>query len=280
MPTDPPKLEKSIPSQVVNERASYGPFDLKDFIKAPVDAPAQFQAGLLDGNPLPKGLICTGDGILTGIPGKDTQGNYKVIITATNEGGTLDTEVSFTIKPSLVSGTMELADQLKSQVWEALEKGLQVPDLSELYDRPITPLDIYYLLERWGMLTIWDAYNLDAPGEKHLLQLEGASSHYNVYDRGSCLVASPKDLFSYERTLEDGLMTARAMAREVYQRGWTIQMAGFYKLMRATWVEVQQLVDQYGKPMDVINFTPDSHDLKIYQSRSEISGGPKAGMGD
>lgn len=267
----PPKLEKPIPSQIVNERASYGPFDLKDYIKSADESPVTFQAELKGGQVLPRGLICTSDGILTGIPAKETQGNYKLVINAKNDGGDLQTEVDLTIKPSLITAPMDFADQLKSQVWQALEKGLTPPDLSELLERPVTPLDIHYLLERWGTLTIWDAYNLDPPSEKILLNLEGVSEHYNVYDRGSCMVATPKDLFSYERTAEDGLKTARAMAKEVYNRGWTIQMAGFYQLMRATWVEIQQLIDENGKVLEVINFTPQVRDLELYHQRRQAS---------
>lgn len=266
----PPILQKPIPPQVINELAAYRPFDLKSYLKSPDESPLHFQAELLSGEPLPKGMICTSDGILTGIPGKGTQGNYEVRVTAKNDAGSIKTQFFLTIKPSLLNTGMEFADQLKKQVWEALEKGMPIPDLSELYDRPITPLDIYYLLERWGMLTIWDAYNLDPAGEKVLLNLEDASPHYNVYDRGSCLVATPKDLFSYERTLEDGLQTARAMAREVYRRGWAIQMAGFYKLMRATWIEIQQQVEQYGKPLEIINFAPDLKDIALFQRQAAL----------
>lgn len=274
----PPVLEQPIPSQVINERAAFSPFDLKTYIKSEDNSPIQFQAELTDGQPLPRGMICTGDGILTGIPAKDTQGNYQIIINASNEAGSIQAELTLTIKPSLFTETtIEFADQLKAQVWQALEQGMPVPDLSELYDRPVTPLDIYYLLERWGTLTIWDAYNLDPPSDKILLTLEGASPHYNVYDRGSCLVATPKDLFSSERTLEDSLQTARAMTRECYARGWTIQMSGFYKMMRATWVEVQQLIDQQGKPMEIINFTPAIEDVQLYHRKT--ASGPKRGMG-
>lgn len=272
----PPLLLKAIPPQVINERAAFSPFDLKDYIKSTDGSSLRFQAELTDGSALPKGMICTSDGILTGIPGRDTQGSYEVTITAENEAGSIKAPLILTIKPSLMTTGMEFADQLKTQVWEALEKGVPIPDLSELYDRPVTPLDIHYLLERWGTLTIWDAYNLDPPSEKVALNLKGMSPHYNVYDRGSCLVATPKDLFSYERTLEDSLQTARAMAREVYQRGWTIQMAGFYKLMRATWVEIQELIDAHGKPLDILNFSPDLDDIRVYQKRAASS--PRSGL--
>lgn len=259
-----PAIVKPIPPQVVNEGAAYGPFHLQPFIKTPDNSTVQFSGELTSGESLPKGMICTEDGILTGIPGKGTHGNYEIKITASNEAGFVEAIFVLTIKPSLTTNTTEYMDQLKTQVWQALENNLPVPDLGDILDRPVTALDIYYLLERWAMLTIWDAFNLDPAGEKHLLVLEGASPHYNVYDRGSCLVASPKDLFSHERTLEDALQTARAMAREVYDRGWTIELAGFDKMTRAAWVEIQHLGDKHGKQLDIINFSPNPDDIKIY----------------
>ena len=268
-----PVLTKAIPQQVINERAAYGPFDLKAFFQVEADSSAiRFTGELKSGEALPKGLICTEDGLFTGIPGKETRGNYEVLVTAENDEGSVQTAFPMTIKPSLLTSSTEYIDQLKSQVWEALGKNLPVPDLAELYDRPISALEIYYLLERWGTLTIWDAFNLEPAGEKHLLSLEGASEHYHVYDRGSCLVACPADLFSSERTLEDGLQTARAMAKEVYKRSWTIQMAGFDKFLRAAWVEVQLLGDKHGKHLEVINFNPTHNEVKLYNEQAQNIG--------
>ena len=269
-----PVLLQAIPNQVVNERAAYGPFDLKDFIQAAEEGSStvRFMGELQSGESLPKGMICTEDGILTGIPGKETHGNYQIIVTAENEEGSIQASFTLTIKPSLAGGTADYIDQLKSQVWDALGKNLPIPDLAELYDRPVSDFDIYFLLERWGTLTIWDAFNLEPPGEKHLLTLEGASPHYYVYDRGSCLVATPVDLFSHERTLEDGLQTARAMSREVYKRQWTIQLAGFDKFIRAAWVEVQQQGDKYGKRLEVINFSPTFEEVRLYTTLSMSRG--------
>jgi hypothetical protein len=261
---------KPIPPQVVNERAAYGPFDLKNFIQvAEGSEHATFRGELESGEPLPQGLICTSDGILTGIPAKDTHGVYQLLITAENAEGAIEARFVFTVKPSVLTGTNEYMDQLKSQVWEALGSNLPIPDLGELYDRPITLQEIYYLLERWGTLTIWDALNLDDPGEKHLLQLEGTSPHYHIYDRGSCLVVTPIDLFSHERTLEDGLQTARVAIAEVYKRDWTIQMTGFDKFIRAAWIEAQHLIDKHGRRLEVINFNPSPEEVRLYANQAE-----------
>lgn len=265
---EPPILLKPIPAQVINERAAFHPFSLKDYIQAPEGSPQPiFQAEINDGRALPQGMICTGDGILTGIPAKDTHGNYELVITATNQAGSIHVPLVLTIKPSLVSdGTY--ADELKKQVWSALSQNLPLPDISEMLGREITPLDIYYLLERWAIVVMWDAFNLDPPGEKIELQLKGASEHYHVYDRGSCLIASPKDLYSHERTLLDGVRTAQAMANEVYNRKWTVELAGFDKLTRAAWVEFKRLENKYGRTIDIINYNPSTEDVKVYVNQS------------
>jgi hypothetical protein len=258
-------LIKAIPNQVINELASYGPFDLKQYIQVAEGAPKlHFRAELKDGQALPKGMICTSDGIVTGIPAKDTQGNYEVVITVESEEAPQQAIFMLAIKPSFANKETGYLDKLKSQVWAALEQRLPAPELKELLDRPISKLDVYYLLERWSMITIWDAFNLDPPEEKKLLALEGTSQHYYVYDRGSSLIGCPKDLFSHERTLEDGLQTARAMAREVYKRNWTIEMAGIDKLVRCVWVEAQHLGDIQGRPLEVINYQPSPEDIRLY----------------
>jgi hypothetical protein len=264
---DAPTLIKPIPDQVVNEQAAYYPFDLKEFIVTPEGSSAlRFEAVLKSGESLPVGVICTSDGILTGIPAKETEGRYEVVVTASNELGSVSAEFIFLIKPTFAANA-GYVDELKAQIWEALDKSLPIPDVGDLMDRPINILEVYYLLERWGSLKIWDAFNLEPPGELKPLKLEGASEHYAVYDRGSCLVATPVDLYSHERTIEDGLRTARAMAREVYKRDWTIEMAGFDKLTRAVWVEAQHLGDKHGKRLEIINFTPMAGDLEVYMKQ-------------
>lgn len=263
-----PVIVKPVPNQVVNERAAYGPLNLKDFIQAPDGSNLDFSAEQVTRESLPKGLICTEDGILTGIPAKNTQGNYEFIITAKNEAGSVEAKVFFTIKPSLLESSDEYLEKLKSQVWEALEKNLPIPELGALLERPITPLEINYILERWAIIIIWDAFNLDPPGDKHLITLEGSSEHYNVYDRGSCIVAAPKDLYTFNRTLEDSLQTARAVAREVFKRGWTIEMAGYFKLTRAAWIEIQHLNDKFGKNLEIINYNPTPNEVALYTSQA------------
>ncbi len=268
-----PILIQDIPMQIVNELAAYGPVDLKNYVVTPEGSTAPtFRAETKSGEALPAGIICTEDGLFTGIPARGTSNNYDIVLIAENEAGAIQVEFVLAIQPAPVSGDAAYLDQLKAQVWQAVDENLPLPDLGDIYGKDITVLEIYYLLERWGVLKIWDAFNLDPPGALQPLQLEGMSEHYNVYDRGSCLVACPKDLFSHERTLEDGLRTARAMADEVYRRGWTVELSGFDKLTRAAWVQIQHLGDQYGKALDVINFEPTPEDVKLYTSQAAALG--------
>lgn len=264
-----PALVKPIPQQGVNERAAFGPLDLAEYIQAG-DGEIHFQAGLANGLGLPKGLICLDNGIVTGLPAKGTHGQYDVHITAFNNEGKLEEKFSLTIMPANIDkNTQEYLDDLKQQIWKALDQNLPIPDASDLLDRGVTPLDVYYLLERWGTLKIYNVYDLSAPGDKNLLTLEGVSEHYNVYDRGCVLVAAPKDLYSHERTLADGIRTVQAMAKEVYRRGWTVELIGFDKLSRAAWLELQHLGELHNKPVDIMNYDPSSADVRLYHWQAD-----------
>lgn len=269
-----PILIEPIPPQVVHEGSPYGPLNLNYYIQSPDEesGKVRFSAETENGNPLPQGVICTSDGLLSGIPAKGTQGFYEFTIFAENDSSALPLKVAFPFtileKTALDEGSQYFTS-LKSQVWLALGKNLPLPEISDLFNRPLTAVEVYYLLQRFATLTIWDVYNLDPPGDKKLIQLEGASKHYVVYDRGSCLVGHPKDLFTYERTLQDALLTAKAMAREVHNRGWTIEFAGFEKMTRAAWVELQVLADRTGKSLEILHFHPTLSDFKLYENETK-----------
>ncbi len=266
-----PVVIKEIPAQGVNERAAYGPFDLTEYIQSPDGDDLRFHAEISTGACLPKGMICTEDGLVTGIPAKGTEGYYDIVVYATNDEGTAQSHFVLTIQPTIPDkNSHTYMDDLKQQIWQALDQSLPPPDFKELLEHAITPADVYYLWERWGTLTVYDAYNLDPPGEKHLLELDGVSEHYNVYDRGCCLVATPKDLFSHERTLADGIRTAEAVAREVYKRNWSVELTGFEKLTRAAWVEIQHMGDVHNNRLDVINYHPSKQDLSLYGRLADV----------
>ncbi|SRR5579883_301648 len=267
----PPVLLAPIPDLVINEGAALGPINLNEYFQS--ETPLRFTAELENGASLPKGLICTNSGTLSGIGAANTQGEYLIIIVAENDSGTPTTaQFKLTIKERIAMHAEDFASELKSRVWDALGKDLPIPDIGDILNRPVTPMEVYWLLQRFATITIWDVYNLDPPGAKQLLQLEGCSKHYVVYDRGSCLVAAPKDLFSHERTLEDSLQAARAVAREAFKRGWVIEFAGFDKMVRAAWIELQLLSDKYNKKVEIMHYEPTEEDMKIYSARSQSLG--------
>jgi hypothetical protein len=265
-----PVVIKPIPNQGVNERAAFGPFDLKEYIQSSDGSEVVFSAEVTGGAALPSGLICTANGIVTGIPAKNTQGNYEIVIEAENDEGVVQATFVLAIMPAITDkNTQAYIDELKTQIWQALENNQQAPELADLIDRAITPLDVYYLLERWGTLTIYDAFNLEPPGEKKLLVLEGVSPHYVTYDRGSCIVAAPKDLFSHERTLADGIATCAAIAREAFKRNWTVELVGFEKYTRAAWIEIQHLSQKNNRKMEVLNYEPSREDMKLQYMQAQ-----------
>ena len=268
MAVNAPVCVKSIPNLVAFEAASFGPVDLKQFIQSPVGSgDIRFAGELANGAAFPPGLICTENGLISGMPAKGTMGEYSLVITAKNDADVaLTVDISLIIRQKLGMDDPAFLNSLKSQIWQALGENAPVPELADFWDRPITASEIYYLLQRYAVLTIWDVFNLEVPGKLVPLQLEGNSSHYHIYDRGSCLVAAPKDLFSHARNLEDALQAARAMSREVYRRGWTIELAGFNKMAKAAWVELQHLGDKHGKKLEILHFEPTSSDLKLYQN--------------
>jgi hypothetical protein len=263
-------LKKLIPPQITNVGASFGPLMLTEFLGAEDGSKLTFSAELLDQSALPAGLICSPGGIVSGIAAKSAVGMHEVRVTVTHESGeTATVEFRLAIRPRLTVENDELFTKLKATVWEAIGKNLPPPELSEFLNRPITVAEIYYLLQRFATLTIWDVYNLEQPGDKHLLKLAESSPHYDIYDRGSCLVGVPKNLFSHERTLEDTLQTARVMAREVYKRGWVIEFAGFNKMVRAAWVELQHLGQENDKQLEILHFSPSPEDVKLYLSQAK-----------
>jgi hypothetical protein len=96
-----------------------------------------------------------------------------------------------------------------------------------------------------------------------LIELPGQSPHFNVYDCGSCLIGGPKELYSKERTIEDALRTARAMGKEVFQRGWTVELAGTDRVVRAAWLEIAQLGELTGKKLHIVSYQPSERDVEV-----------------
>jgi hypothetical protein len=268
-----PVLIKPLPPFVFYEGKQLGPIDLGDYIKSPDEESGvvRFYADMYDnGEDLPSRIICTVDGLFGGIAAPGTKGNYRIIIYAENQSvNSLIIETEITISELPAAEDPALFGILKAQVWEALGDNQPAPALNEALARPITPAEIYYLMQRFGSMTIWDVYNLETPGPLTVLSLPDISSHYNIYDRGCCIVGAPKSLFSYERTLNDAIQTSKVMAREVYKRGWTIEFGGFNKMVKAAWIELQLLQNKFNKPIEIMHYSPSARDLSIVEAQVE-----------
>lgn len=169
--------------------------------------------------------------------------------------------------------TNEERDALKAKSWQAILDQATKPDLKALFEQPHSPEFIYYFLERFGGLVIYDAFNLEPPSQKVQIELKGMNEHYAVYDRGSCLVIAPKNLFSHDRTVKDGIEAAKALALEAFDRGWTVELVGFEKYRRAAWVELQVLAEQHGRSVDVVNYPATMQEVKLSEwvSRSRVA---------
>lgn len=163
---------------------------------------------------------------------------------------------------------MEAANASQQQVWLALNEGKPHPGLKSLIERAVTPLEVYYLLERYGTLTIYDAFNLATPGVKIPLALPNVNKHFTIYDCGSSLVAAPNDLFTHERTLADGLQAVEVMVAEAVNRNWrVVDLVGYEKYRHAAWVALDVLSLQVGRSVDVLNFTASVKDHQIAKDK-------------
>jgi hypothetical protein len=270
-----PVLIKPLPPFAFYEGRQLGPIDLNEYIVTPDEesGAVKFYASMYnDGEDMPSRIICSEDGLFGGIPAEGTKGNYRIMIFAQNRSiDSLIVETEFTISEIPAAEDPAMFANVKSQVWEALGNNQPASALSEALARPITAAEVYYLMQRFGSMTIWDVYNLETPGPKTVLNLPDISAHYNIYDRGCCIVGAPKSLFSYERTLNDAIQTAKVMAREVYKRGWTIEFGGFNKMVRAAWIELQVLQSKFNKPIEIMHYTATQKDLAIFEAQVESS---------
>lgn len=157
---NPPILVKPIPPQIVNEGAPFGPFNLNEYIKLQdQDGDSlQFTATLTSGATLPKGLTCTAEGIIQGIPAKGTQGVYDLAVVAENSSGTpLTAEFKLSIKERIAIETKEGLQQiLQHAILEGLDTiGILAALLKLQYDANEIPSDDPTLL-----ICLWLKYSL------------------------------------------------------------------------------------------------------------------------
>ena len=293
MEKSPIKRIKPIPSFQANEGIKFDDFDLNEYIKNPADEPTQFTVELADGGSLPKGLICSEEGVFGGTPEKGTARDlpYELLFIAQSENADL-LVLSTTLKilPGVEEEKAE-ADDIEEEVgeevseediekrkkgktiekfWKSFTEGKSF-DLEEILTRDISPMDVYYLLGRFGTLTIWNSDDLSPAAKGYLIELDDSSSHYLVFDFKVALVATPKDLFDYDRTIDASLKTARAMTREIHKRAWNIEMAGFDKMVTAAWVEVQHLNRLgEGHKIEIHHYEPSAADYEVLLHQTNL----------
>jgi hypothetical protein len=265
-----PVLVKPLPLLDMHADTPFA-INLSDYISSPDGGIVKFYCeDAVTTGTLPDGLICTEDGLLGGIPKTETVGNYSYVIIAENDSkDSLVVPLELKVTPKNAADDPDFLANIKPQVWDALGKDLPTPSLQDILTRPITATEIYYLLQRFASLTIWDVSNLNTPAEKTLIALPEANKYYNIFDMGSCLVGAPKDLFTHERTLADALQTAQVMAREAHKRFHTIEFSGFNKMISAAYVEMQVLTNTTGKQLNILHYTPKPLELDMVAVKTQ-----------
>ncbi|MBU1558340.1 MAG: hypothetical protein KJ588_00885, partial [Gammaproteobacteria bacterium] len=254
-----------------------------------LDEPLTFEAVLESGDALPADIVCSKDGVMSGVAQAGTAKDVAYNISVTVQSASLE-PFTFLVVLTIYSAERSQAseegemfyEQAKKahealkQYWQEIAAGEEHPDLDELLNRDVTPEDVYYMLERFATLVVWNADDLNPPSEGKLLKLKNASPLFRVYDFGVVLVASPVNLFDVHRPLGAALETARAMMQEVQRRKWNIEMAGLAKMMTAAWVEVKRLnLDAKDHQIEVHNYEPRKIDFSVLFS--EIKPSPKTG---
>ncbi len=236
------RQKTNVPNFEVAEGSEFPAVDLNQYIENPTDKPLKFIAELTNDQPLPTGLFCSESGKLYGVPaiGTAKKRHYDVLVIVQGET-TLPLILSVSI---LIYNPKTESPEYLEFYWQALLGGVDpslLPDIQKALTRDVTPSDIYYLLGRFSTFIIWNADDLSSPDKGRIIELSDANERFNVYDFDVALVASPKDLYDPNRTLRNGIETAQAMIHEVQCRKWNIEFAGYDKLVRAAWLEVQKL---------------------------------------
>ena len=240
----------------VNEGSPIQSLDLKSYLENPENIPIKFSATMDSGEVLPAWLSLSSEGVLTGKPpvGAAKPLPYAIKVLAITPTSKL--ELNFEVRVYTPKTADEIA-KARQEAWQALAKQGVLPEsIQEIIERPITSRDIYYLLGRFASFTVWNADDLRLADNGQLIQVAGISDKFNVYDFEVCLVAIPKDLYSYDRGLGDALQTARAVVREVYNRKWNVEFGGFDRMADAAWYEAYDLNAQGEHQMEIRNYEP------------------------
>jgi len=248
--------------------------DFSVYIENPDEAPLTFSATLDDGKALPEGLSLSSEGVFSGTAGTETARNlpYQVIMKAeAPDQAPLEFDFSLYIFKTLTSDEI---GELRLETWRELaDKGALPENMQEVINRPITPQDVYHLLERFATFTVWNADDLRLASQGEVIEVDGASPHYRVYDFDVCLVATPKELYSHDRVMGDALETARAMIRNVHKRGWNVEFGGFDRMATAAWYEARRQNVNSQHQMEVRNYKPT--DAKVAKKKAAPATGGK-----
>ena len=259
------KRLKQLPDLLVSEGEQIIPLSLGDYISNQTNDDLKFELELTNGDKLPKNFEFDKKGVLSGTASKGTarktpyelrfiiKGVKSSLLVLTNKLNISPYNEVEKIKTS--EGTQSVRD-----FWRLFMEGKYL-DLTEILTRKATPIDIYYLLSRFATLTVWNAEDLRHPTGGKIIKLKNASPDYLVFAFNVAFVATPKDLFDYNRTLKDSLQTSRAVVEEAHKLGWNIEMAGFDKMVTASWVKVQEInnnIEKIGKGKKIIvhNYEP------------------------
>ncbi len=262
------------------------PVDLRLAIDNPNNVSLKFSAELVLGGELPANLTCSESGIITGYLEKNTATflPYAILVVAQGENiDPLTFEIYLHVLPpkgedvalgheidgaSVPDFNLEAFDNY----WKSFSEKLELPDLEKLLTRQITRNDIYYFINKFATLTVWNSDDFRPADNGKLIKILGASDHFMVYDFDVAIVASPKDLYSTSRTITDAVETARAMVQEAYQRNWNIELAGFEKMVSAAWVEAEWLNKKSADhKIEVKNFIPTPDDWSHLSHRIRMT---------
>lgn len=242
----------------VNEGAPIFPVDLNTYIDNPDQTPLEFTGIMANGSIMPSFIKLSRSGHLSGVPpeGSASSSPYHLKVIAASPTSKLELDINLRVYVPL--SAEQIASQ-RMEAWKELAKEGVLPEsMQEIIYRPITKRDIYYLLERYATFTLWNADDMRLATDGRMIQLAGASEKFQVYDFDVCLVATPKDLYTQNRTLGAALDTARAMAREAHRKKWNVEFGGFDRMADAAWYEIYDLnrANANGHYMEVRHYEP------------------------
>lgn len=246
----PITLKYLVPTIFAQEGTTIESVDLKNFIEAEgkIDS-VKYSLDSLESSPLPAGIQFSKDGMIFGTLESNTA-KYKpyecIFIAKIEKKEYVKIPVTFIVyQRTILSADKE---EKLLQIYEAFENFWKMydaeqplVDIGSILERETTPQDIYYLLGRFSTLIAWNSDDLSSPENGKLIMIEGANEKFSVYDFGSALVTVPKSLFDLQRGLSDAITASKAIAHEIHRRKWNIDIAGYDKMVSATWVEIQKL---------------------------------------